>query len=107
MDENPYQSPQVADQAEIASESLAPRTRGRLVIGTCCVGIALLFSVVGFTVPGNVRQWQTIWFVLGSFAAGFAVMGVGMFARRDKIALAGFVLLALPPAVAVYYRLTR
>ncbi len=98
MNTNPYQAPLTSEHA---AES-RPRSRWvRLALGGCCFLIALGILALSLTAPQHIQRQVSFWLVMGTLAGSSALMGVGMFAGRDQLALLGFILFILPLGAAI------
>ena len=109
MDINPYQSPRSDDQMDAATD-LVPRQRSwsRIWVGSSCVGISLFLVAISPTAPQEIPRRMLLMLFMGGIASSFAVMGAGIFLRRDKLAIAGLALLALLiTVIAVGHMLRR
>lgn len=107
MEVNPYQSPQADDHADAMADPLPQRSWPRIAIGSSCVFISLLVSGISLTVPQEIPRSLQLWLFMGGIAGSFAVMGIGMFLRRDKLAFFGLAILALLITTPVVLRLMR
>lgn len=107
MEVNPYQSSQADNHADAVANLLPQRSWPRIAIGSSCVFVSLLVSGISLTVPQEIPRRMLLWLFMSGIAGSFAVMGVGMFLRRDKLALFGLMLLALLIATPIVLHLTR
>lgn len=103
MDINPYQAPRADTPADIMRQRLWLRP----TLGVCCFGITLLLLALGFILTAHGAEHIETWSVIGTLAASSILMGAGMLARRDKLALGGWVLFSIPFAAAIVIRLLR
>ena len=107
MDSNPYQAPQATDEPEATAKEKVQRTRGNRLIGLACFYIALYLAVIGLTAPDDLSNHIVFWLAILEIAAAFAVMGCGMFMRRQRLPIAGLVMFAAPLVAGMIYRLMR
>jgi hypothetical protein len=108
MDLNPYRSPQAAEPVPVARRPRPAKGRSwaRLAMGVGCLAIALALLTVslvtsGGSGPPEVQRMQAIVAWAAASSVAFALMGLGMLAHRDWLALAGLVLFALSFAAVV------
>lgn len=104
MNTNPYQAPLTS---EYAAESRPRRRWVRLALGGCCFLIALGLLALCLTGPADIQRQVPFWLVMGTLAGSLALMGVGMFAGRDRLAVVGFIVFILPLGAAVIVRIVQ
>ena len=107
MELNPYQSPQADERADAVANPLPQRSWSRIAIGSSCVFVSLLLSAISLTMPQDIPRRQLLWLFMGGIVGSFAVMGVGMFLRRDKLAFFGLAILALLITTPIVLRLMQ
>ncbi|HVC98664.1 MAG TPA: hypothetical protein VND64_33675 [Pirellulales bacterium] len=110
MDSNPYRSPEAAERARMTAAPAPPagrRSWARIAMGVGCLCIALVLLATMLTTwatGGGPQDTQRLRAIVG-WAAGsaisFTLMGAGMLANRDWLALVGLVIFSLSFAAVV------
>jgi hypothetical protein len=110
IDPNPYRSPETAEPPPPAPRkppTSNQRSWARMAMGVGCLCIALVLLVISLTTwgmagnPADTQRLEAIVIWAAGSSAAFVLMGAGMLANRDWLALLGLLLFAICFSVVV------
>jgi hypothetical protein len=107
MKPNPYQAPQTADRAPVATRSQRSRSWFELLLAGCCLCIALGVGLMLAAYISDLVDFDGAALWLFSVIVAFSLMAAGLFSRSNRVVWAGFLLFMLPTLALIAYAPTR